>query len=57
MTYIAGLLRGDLGKSLLTRRAVSDDLKLPLPGDAGAGDFVRIRHRHLGRLDGHCLRD
>ena len=31
MTYIAGLLRGDLGKSLLTRRAVSDDLKLRFP--------------------------
>ena len=31
ITYISGLLRGDLGKSLLTRRAVSDDLKLRFP--------------------------
>ena len=31
LTYISGLLRGDLGKSLLTRRAVSDDLKLRFP--------------------------
>ena len=31
ITYIAGLARGDLGKSLLTRRAVSDDLKLRFP--------------------------
>lgn len=31
ITYISGLGRGDLGKSLLTRRAVSDDLKLRFP--------------------------
>lgn len=31
LTYISGLARGDLGKSLLTRRAVSDDLKLRFP--------------------------
>lgn len=31
ITYISGLARGDLGKSLLTRRAVSDDLKLRFP--------------------------
>ncbi len=31
ITYISGLLRGDLGKSLLTRRAVSADLKLRFP--------------------------
>ena len=31
VTYISGLARGDLGKSLLTRRAVSDDLKLRFP--------------------------
>ena len=29
--YMSGLLRGDLGNSLLTRRAVSDDLKLRFP--------------------------
>ena len=31
ITYISGLARGDLGKSLLTRRAVSDDLRLRFP--------------------------
>ena len=31
VTYISGLARGDLGKSLLTRRPVSDDLKLRFP--------------------------
>ncbi|MDE2749563.1 MAG: ABC transporter permease [Chloroflexota bacterium] len=31
ITYISGLLRGDLGKSLLTRRSVSDDLRLRFP--------------------------
>lgn len=31
ISYIAGLARGDLGKSLLTRRAVSEDLKLRFP--------------------------
>lgn len=31
ITYISGLARGDLGKSLLTRRAVSEDLKLRFP--------------------------
>ena len=31
ITYIAGLARGDLGKSLLTRRLVSDDLRLRFP--------------------------
>ncbi len=31
ITYISGLARGDLGKSLLTRRAVSADLKLRFP--------------------------
>lgn len=31
ITYISGLARGDLGKSLLTRRAVSSDLKLRFP--------------------------
>ena len=31
ITYIAGLARGDLGQSLLTRREVSDDLKLRFP--------------------------
>ncbi len=31
LTYISGLARGDLGKSLLTRRAVSDDLRLRFP--------------------------
>ncbi len=31
VTYISGLARGDLGKSLLTRRAVSDDLRLRFP--------------------------
>ncbi len=30
-TYISGLARGDLGKSLLTRRPVIDDLKLRFP--------------------------
>lgn len=30
-TYMSGLLRGDLGKSLLTRRAVSEDLRLRFP--------------------------
>lgn len=31
VTYIAGLARGDLGKSSLTRRQVSDDLRLRFP--------------------------
>ncbi|MYE27611.1 MAG: ABC transporter permease, partial [Chloroflexi bacterium] len=31
ITYISGLARGDLGQSLLTRREVSDDLKLRFP--------------------------
>ncbi len=30
-TYMSGLLRGDLGRSLLTRRAVADDLRLRFP--------------------------
>ncbi len=29
--YVSGLLRGDLGRSLLTRRQVSDDLRLFFP--------------------------
>ena len=31
ITYISGLVRGDLGRSLLTRRLVSDDLRLRFP--------------------------
>lgn len=31
ITYISGLARGDLGKSSLTRRQVSDDLRLRFP--------------------------
>ena len=31
ITYISGLARGDLGRSLLTRRPVIDDLKLRFP--------------------------
>lgn len=34
LTYISGLARGDLGQSLLTRREVSDDLRLRFPATA-----------------------
>ncbi len=39
ITYISGLARGDLGKSLLTRRAVSDDLRLRFPATAELAIF------------------
>ena len=42
ITYIAGLARGDLGRSLLTRRAVSDDLRLRFPATAELAIFSGI---------------
>ena len=41
-TYISGLLRFDLGKSLLTRREVSDDLRLRFPATAELAIFSGI---------------
>ena len=41
-TYISGLLRFDLGKSLLTRRAVSDDLRLRFPATAELAIFSGV---------------
>ena len=41
-TYISGLARGDLGKSLLTRRAVSDDLRLRFPATAELAIFSGV---------------
>jgi len=42
ITYISGLARGDLGKSLLTRRAVSDDLRLRFPATAELAIFSGV---------------
>jgi ABC-type microcin C transport system permease subunit YejB len=40
--FVAGLARGDLGRSLLTERPVNDDIREHLRGDVRAG----ARHHH-----------
>ena len=41
-TYMTSLMRGDLGRSLLTRRAVSDDLALRFPATAELAIFSGV---------------